>query len=150
MSECKKYRRFSGALMWLVVVLLAVLRPATAAAVEQTFATLQVGARTYTNVTVTTKAKNYIFILHSSGMENIKVADLPEDVRDQLGYVPEVPKSQKASNWAKGKAAELHIGEVKAAELQVEKKWHDESAVILEKARALIGDSVVRSWEQCC
>jgi hypothetical protein len=123
--------------MWLGVILLSLFCAPHATAVEETFPTLQVGTRVFTNVTVTTKAKNYIFILHSTGMENIKVADLPEDVRNQLGYVPEVTKSQKASIWAKGKAAELHIGEVKATELQVEQKWQEESAIVLEKARAL-------------
>ena len=36
-------------------------------AIEQTFDMLQIGTRTYKNVTVTTKAKDYIFILHSAG-----------------------------------------------------------------------------------
>ena len=137
MSECRKYRGVAGKLVWLGALILALLRPAVARATEETFATLKVGAHVYTNVTVTTKAKNYIFILHSSGMENIRVAELSDDIRTQLGYVPEVTKSQKASNWAKDKMADLHIGEVKAAELQVQKKWQEESAVAFERVRAL-------------
>jgi hypothetical protein len=137
MNECGKYRGVSGWVMWLRVLLFAFCGPTVTTAVEQTFATFQVGSHVYTNVTVTTKARNYIFILHSTGMENIKVADLSDDVRTQLGYVPEVPKGQKASNWAKGKMAEMHIGEVKAAELNVQKKWREQSAVALEKVRAL-------------
>src|SRR5438874_12400464 len=93
------------------------LSPSSASATEETFSTLQVGMHVYTNVTVTTKAKNYIFILHSSGMENIRVADLSDEVRTRLGYISEAPKPQKASNWAKDKMAEFHIGEVRAAEL---------------------------------
>lgn len=127
--------------MWLGILLLGLILPAVTKASEQTFATLQVGSRLYTNVTVTTKAKNYIFILHSTGMENIKVAELSDDIRNELGYVPEVPKgqnaSQKASNWAKEKVADAHIGEVKARELRDPKMWKEQSAVALEKARAL-------------
>jgi hypothetical protein len=91
----------------------------------------------YTNVTVTTKAKNYIFIYHSTGMENIRVSDLPEEIRTQLGYVPEVPKSQKAAAWAKGKMADLQIGNVKAEELRDPKKLQEQSAIVLEKVRSL-------------
>src|SRR3954453_20007153 len=68
----------SMALMVSALVGFLALRPvAGSAAEEQTFPLLQIGTRTYTNVTVTTKARKYIFILHSTGMANIRVADLP-------------------------------------------------------------------------
>src|SRR6266516_164957 len=136
MNECRKYRGVLKTLMWLGVSLLSLL-PQTAPALEETFPTLQVGTHVYTNVTVTTKAKNYIFILHSAGMENIKVVDLSDEIRTQLGYIPEAPKSQKASNWAKDKMADLHIGEVNAKELKDPKKWKQQSALVLERARNL-------------
>jgi len=66
------------------------------AATEATFDVLEVGTQTYRNVTVTTKAKAYIFILHSSGMASIKVADLPSDARVKLGYETEKPKPRPA------------------------------------------------------
>lgn len=53
---------------------------------EETFDVLQIGTHTYRNVTVTTKAKNYVFLMHSTGMNNVKVADLPPEVREKLGY----------------------------------------------------------------
>jgi len=109
----------------------------SAFAVEETFPTLQVGTHVYTNVTITTKAKNYIFIHHSTGMENIKVGDLPEEMRTELGYIPEVPKTQKAANWAKGKMADLHLGVVNPEELRDPKKWQEQSAIVLDKARSL-------------
>jgi hypothetical protein len=56
------------------------------AATEETFDVLQIGTHTYRKVTVTTKAKNQIFILHSAGMSTIKVADLPPELLEQLGY----------------------------------------------------------------
>jgi hypothetical protein len=120
---------FSGVLFLLFLA-------GSAFANEETFSTLEVGSHVYTNVTVTTKAKNYIFIYHSTGMENIRVSDLPEGIRTQLGYVPEVPKSNKAADWAKGKMADLHIGDVKAEELRDPKKLREQTAIVLEKARS--------------
>src|ERR1041384_965485 len=136
MNMCRNYRGVITKVISVGIILFSFLQHSSAA-IEETFPTLQVGTHVYTNVTVTTKAKNYIFIHHSSGMENIKVGDLPDDIRVQLGYVPEVTKSQKASNWAKNKMSDFHIGEVKAAELKDPKVWKQQSAVVLEKARAL-------------
>jgi hypothetical protein len=55
-------------------------------AVEETFSLLRIGTRTYTNVTVTTKTKTQIFIMHSTGMHTIKVADLPPELLAKFGY----------------------------------------------------------------
>ncbi len=55
-------------------------------AVEETFDVLHIGTRFYTNVTVTTKTGTQIFIMHSTGMHTIKVADLSPDVLAKLGY----------------------------------------------------------------
>ena len=41
MNECRKYGGTSAMLMWVWVLLLTLFRPAIAAAVEETFATLQ-------------------------------------------------------------------------------------------------------------
>jgi hypothetical protein len=123
-------------LVFSAVLLLSFLQ-GSALATEETFTTLEVGSHVYTNVTVTTKAKNYIFIQHSTGMQNIRVSDLPEEIRTQLGYVPEVQKGQKAANWAKEKIADLHIGNVKAEELRDPKKLQEQSAIVVEKVRSL-------------
>lgn len=123
-------------LVFSAVLLLSFLQ-SSALATEETFTTLEVGAHVYTNVTVTTKAKNYIFIQHSTGMQNIRISDLPEEIRTQLGYIPEVPKSQKAAAWAKGKMAELHLSEIKAEDLRDPKKWQEQLAIVLEKVRSL-------------
>ncbi len=53
---------------------------------EQTFPVLKTKTGTYTNVTVTKKTKEWIFILHSAGVCNVKASDLPADVRVTLGY----------------------------------------------------------------
>ena len=54
--------RFARILVLLVLANLAIWPESSQAAIEETFAVLQIGTRTYRNVTVTTKAKNYIFI----------------------------------------------------------------------------------------
>jgi hypothetical protein len=135
MNKCRIYRGSWTALICGVLVLSFL--PRSAVATEETFPTLQVGSHVYTNVTVTTKAKNYIFIHHSTGMENIRLADLPEEIRSELGYIPELSKKEKAAAWAKGKMADLHLGEVNPEELRDPKKWQEQSAIVLEKARSL-------------
>ena len=81
------------------------------AALEQTFDVLQVGTTTYRNVTVTTKSKNYVFILHSKGMTNLKVADLTAELKEKLGYDDPAshPKTNAATAWAKQTLARLDV-----------------------------------------
>src|SRR5438270_1760720 len=92
------------------------------AALEQSFEMLQVGTATYQNVTVTTKDKNYIFILHSKGMTSIKVTDLPSNIRTTLGY--QDPSLQHAHTnasaaWARQTLSKFDGTEVKKVEEQV-------------------------------
>jgi hypothetical protein len=134
MNERRIYRS-SWTILICAVLALSIL-PRSAVATEETYSTLQIGSRIYRNVTVTTKAKKYIFIFHSTGMENIRLADLSEELRSELGYVPELTKKEKAAAWAKGKLAELHI-EVTAADLQDPKKMREVSVILFEKARVV-------------
>lgn len=69
-----------------LLILSFILVPASAQYVEETFEVLETRTGTYENVTVTSKAKEWIFILHSAGMGNVKVADLPEEIQLKLGY----------------------------------------------------------------
>ncbi len=98
--------------------------------VEQTFDVLQVGTRTYRNVTVTTKAKDYVFILHSKGMTNLKVQELPVEIREQLGYVdPQAkPRTNNAAAWAKQAVAQLETPQVKNVEQEFSKRLQGELA----------------------
>jgi len=76
--------------------------------VDEYFSVLQTRTGTYTNVTVTTKAENYIFIHHTNGLVNIRLADLPIDVRQELGYVvAEAPKPQRTNVLATVAARQL-------------------------------------------
>jgi len=96
-------------------------------AIEQTFAVLQIGTHTYKNVTVTTKAKDYIFILHAAGMNNVKVSELPADVRDKLGYnnVSETARTNPnaISGWAKQAIARIETPQIK----QLGQAWQSRS-----------------------
>jgi hypothetical protein len=92
------------------------------AALEQTFDLLQIGTTTYRNVTVTTKGKNYIFILHSNGMTNIKVADLPSDLRTKLGYEdPAATKTKPnpSALWAKQTLSKMEVPQLKRIQEQL-------------------------------
>lgn len=67
----------------------------SAPAIEQTLPLLKTRTLTYTNVTVTTKTEEYVFILHAGGMANIKIPDLSPEAKRALGYtVPEEKHSQ--------------------------------------------------------
>jgi hypothetical protein len=93
---------------------------------EETFPLMTIGTHTYTNVTVTTKAKKYVMLMHSQGLANIKVSELSPEQRQALGYrEDEKPKSKaaEASKWAKSKLASLKIGEVQAMEANFKQKW---------------------------
>ncbi len=109
----------------LVVSLLSLLiRPMiSTAAIEQTFEVLRIGTHTYRNVTVTTKSKNYIFIMHSTGMENIKLTELPPDIRAELGYSADSQTAKSGStslsSWTKQAVAKAHLPQVK----QLENQW---------------------------
>src|SRR5882724_12237154 len=111
---------FTNKLLALSLVSLLIWPMVATAAIEQTFDVLQIGTHTYKNVTVTTKAKNYIFILHSAGMNNVKVSDLPGDIRDKLGYntVNETASvgTNGISGWARQTMAKIETPRIKELE----------------------------------
>lgn len=93
---------------------------------EETFSVLQIGTQTYQNVTVTTKAKNYVFLMHSAGMTTVKVAELPKELRLKLGYPEEdTPKLAKSSGraWAKQTLAKLDVPQIKGVKEQFTRSW---------------------------
>src|ERR1700682_4703520 len=80
-------------IMWLVLAAFFMAFSEAALASDDTFPTLQVGTRVYTNATITTKAKTYVFLMHSAGMETVRVQDLPREVQQKLGYLaPDLPQ----------------------------------------------------------
>jgi hypothetical protein len=63
---------------------------------DERFDVLQTKTGLYTNVTVTSKTEEWIFILHAGGMGNIKISDLTKDVQAKLGYA--VTEKKESSN----------------------------------------------------
>ncbi len=125
--------------VWLVLMALLISFYGAAAAVEEQFEVLQVGTHTYTNVTVTTKARSYVFVLHSAGMANIKVSDLPTEIRRKLGYFTEAEKAKaqtsSAANWAKTELTRIEPPQVKQARVELVQKY---SGYTQEDARRLV------------
>ena len=111
-----------------------------ARAQEETFPVIQIGTQMYTNVTVTTKAKKYIFITHSTGMANIKVEELPGELQEKLGYAAPGAGGKGARGavaaWTKDKMALVNTPQVRAAEQQLQETWREHAAGNLPKLRA--------------
>ena len=125
MNAFRVHQCAAGSLWWLAVAAL-LMRPLGAlGAAEETFEVLHVGTRTYTNVTVTTKAKAYIFIFHAGGMANIKVSEISPELRQQLGYAT-ASDSKSATNaaavWVKKEIAKIDVPQVKELSKQLQ-QW---------------------------
>jgi succinate dehydrogenase hydrophobic anchor subunit len=112
-------------LSWAVLALF--LAGGVVRAAEQSFKLLQIGTRSYTNVTVTTKTPTYIFILHSRGMESIKVKDLPTEALVALGYLASsnstTSSNTLAAQWTKQTLAKIETPQVKELEKRIPKDW---------------------------
>lgn len=71
------------------------------------FELLTIGTVTFTNATVTQTAETYIFVTHEGGLTSIKVADLPVEVREQLGYEVPKPKTNSVANWTRSQVTKI-------------------------------------------
>ncbi len=85
--------RFAGRLLWLLVAIFIFPSFSHAGSIvsgkgEPTFPLLQTKTGVYTNVTVTQQTKEWIFILHSTGVCNIKIGDLSTETKVSLGIIP--------------------------------------------------------------
>jgi hypothetical protein len=105
-------------------------------AVELTLPLLQIGTHTYTNVTVTTKAKDYVFLLHSTGMANFKVKDLSQDVLDQLGYTVKPKTNVVAAQW-KAAIAKVESPQVKQMQQDIQARFPLDVNARLNQMKAL-------------
>src|SRR5436190_5194559 len=103
---------FGKAAMWvLVVVSLLWIAPAAIGA-DKAITLLQTGKAKYKNVIVTDSDGTNIYILHDSGVGNVKIVDLPPDVQQSLGYAaPKEDVSSQASRILRrvGKSAGFNI-----------------------------------------
>lgn len=125
------------ALAALAVIVWLMLPSSAAWAQEDRFAVLQTRTVAYTNVTVTTKAKNYIFILHAGGMTSLKVAELPMEIQQQLGYGLAESKgsTNRAAAWASREMAKLGMPEAKVLKSQLKQTWSSRESALASMAR---------------
>lgn len=80
LRQCQRPSLLAG--LWLVLWLI----PGTSRAEDATFDLIETKTGVYSNVTVTTKSKDYVVIQHATGLTSLKVADLPPEVCRTLGY----------------------------------------------------------------
>jgi hypothetical protein len=122
------------------VLLLFLLPKGTAAAADDaSFPLLQIGTRTYTNVTVTTKAKDYVLLLHATGMASIKVASLTSEERLKLGYTGEANqrKNGMAGLFKSKQFNKINLSGLTSLESQAKERWGEFWKVALPKVRSL-------------
>lgn len=133
-----KERGFALA-FWMMLAMCCWRAPAAGPSVEQKFDELQIGTHTYRNVTVTTKNTNYVFLLHSEGMSNFKVSELPSEVREKLGYEDPKPviKTNVAAIWAKEALSKLDEPRLRGLQDKAATAWHDGTAALLERMPTL-------------
>jgi hypothetical protein len=96
------------------------------AADELKFDELTIGTRTYTNVTVTTKSKTYVFLIHSGGMANIKVSEISDETLAKLGIEKEKPKPSKTEVFTSQTIAKIQTPEVKEFEKKAAEAWREQ------------------------
>jgi len=105
-----KCRQYVGRLLLLLFALVSTSAVATPGTItmgdtDPSFPVLQTRTGSYTNVTVTKKTRDWIFILHSTGVCNVKVADLSPETRVALGYdAPPKKNGDAASSESKSGA----------------------------------------------
>ena len=109
---------------------------------EEKFDVLKVGAQMYTNVTVTSKAKDYVFLVHSSGLTSIKTAELPLEIQQELGYVKKTPATNAAVAWAKREIAKVNVPQIQQLERQMNQKWLGKSDAGMS-AGGLLGPKLI-------
>lgn len=98
---------------------LALLLAPAALGSEDKLAFLEVGAQTYTNVTVTSKTPRYIMIAHAQGLTSVKLKDLSDEVLKQLGYHVEPPPPPKPKTLLPASiAADPRVQEIQTRAVQ--------------------------------
>ncbi len=117
MNMQKNLWQTTGALIGAAMALL--IAPRDCVAADQMFDLIQTGTALYSNVTVTTKSKDYIVIQHASGLTSLKVAELPSEIHEALGYGP-TKGSKKNSPTITAKAKAM-AGAIPTE--QIEKAW---------------------------
>lgn len=122
MKNAGKHYSRAGRLLWLLFLIFFGIAGSSFGqqiindGTEPKFAVFQTKTCAYTNVTVTKRTKDWVFILHSQGVCNIKTSDLSPEMLLSLGYKPgpdEEKKSASSANKDLGKFAKAKFADVK-------------------------------------
>lgn len=124
----------AGRRLKLAIVLLSAAVFLCANATEQTLPLLETRTVTYTNVTVTTKSAEYVFILHAGGMANIKVKDLSTQSKRDLGYV--VPEDKPSQSVVMMNKAKQLVPDLQNRIKPFEEKWQSTVPFSRDQIRA--------------
>ena len=89
--------KYTRVLLCVLVAIAAFVANCFAKPTDIKFPVLEINSRTFTNVTVTTVERDFICLMHSRGMESIRVEELPADLRKQLGC-DSIPKPVKVES----------------------------------------------------
>jgi hypothetical protein len=147
MKNAENYQRYLSRLLCLLFTLLSARLLAAPGEMtmggdaEQTFPLLQTRTGTYTNVTVTKKTKDWIFILHSAGVCNVKADDLTTAERIVLGYEkpPEEKNAEEAKSLQSAPLAQIVHLKLKLADVKAfAKDWRYNSKEKLAQAKTFI------------
>jgi len=79
---------------------------------DRKFDVLEIGTRSYTNVTVT-PTPTHIIVTHTGGMETLRVANLPIELKEKLGYEIPKPKTNAVAGWTKAQVAKLNQQDIR-------------------------------------
>lgn len=79
------------------------------------FPLLQIESRTYTNATVTPEETD-IFITHAGGIANVKVASLPVELKQKLGYEIPKPKTNVVAQWTMAQVSKIRPQDLQTLE----------------------------------
>lgn len=110
---------------------------ASGASAEQHFDTITIGTQTYSNVTVTTKNKSYVFLLHSAGMLNVKVSELTQEEKEILGYEARKPATNAAVAWAKTTIQKIESPQIRNIHQNLQKGAAPDMAKWMSKSLGL-------------
>jgi hypothetical protein len=134
MNGLNSFRDAAGRLAWLALLALVVLPVKAASPNNETLDVLLTKTAVYTNVTVTTKASNYVFISYQGGMTSVKVSDMLLESKQRLGYAPTNKPSSgtnTAAAWAQRGLAKINTPQIQSISKQVGQKWRNDTASML-------------------
>lgn len=99
---------------------------------DQKLDQLKVGGDVYEKVTITTKTSKDLFITHSKGFANIKVADLDPETRLMLGYSVPKPKHDVKES--------INSLDFKMGDSSFKERYEEVKAQVLEKWEEKLGN----------